>query len=65
MLFNLTNNFEQVILITHIDDIKDGIENIIKIEFDEEKGCSRITQQKNVVFENTEINDIEDFSVTL
>ena len=42
LLRNLTNSFEQVILITHIEDIKDEIDNIITIEFDAENGCSRI-----------------------
>jgi len=42
LLRNLTNNFEQVILITHIEDIKDEIDNIITIEYDAEKGSSKI-----------------------
>jgi exonuclease SbcC len=42
LLRSLTNNFEQVILITHIEDIKDEIDNIITIEYDTEKGCSKI-----------------------
>ncbi|EKE03937.1 MAG: hypothetical protein ACD_20C00127G0004 [uncultured bacterium] len=43
LLYSLTNNFEQVILITHIEDIKEGIDNIIKVEYDEEQGCSIVT----------------------
>lgn len=42
LLRSLTNNFEQVILITHIEDIKDEIDNIITIEYDPERGCSKI-----------------------
>lgn len=42
LLRNLTNSFEQVILITHIEDIKDEIDNIITIEYDSENGCSKI-----------------------
>lgn len=42
LLRNLTNNFEQVILITHIEDIKDEIDNIITIEYDAENGSSKI-----------------------
>lgn len=42
LLRNLTNNFEQVILITHIEDIKDEIDNIITIEYDAESGSSKI-----------------------
>lgn len=43
LLRSLTDHFEQVILITHIEDIKDEIDNIINIEFDPEKGCSKIS----------------------
>ncbi|MDD3013645.1 MAG: AAA family ATPase [Candidatus Gastranaerophilales bacterium] len=43
LLNSLTNSFDQVILITHIDDIKDGIDNIIKVEYDEERGCSVVS----------------------
>jgi len=42
LLRKLTGNFEQVILITHIDDIKDEIDHIIMLEFDPESGSSRI-----------------------
>ena len=42
LLRNLTNNFEQVILITHIEDIKNEIDNIITIEYNTEKGSSKI-----------------------
>lgn len=45
LLKNLTNNFEQIILITHIDDIKNEIDNIINIEFDAESGSSSIVTQ--------------------
>ncbi|HSA07149.1 MAG TPA: SMC family ATPase [Candidatus Gastranaerophilales bacterium] len=46
LLRNLTDSFEQVILITHIDDMKDDIDNIINLEFDSEEGCSRISMEK-------------------
>ncbi len=44
LLRNLTGSFEQVILITHIDDIKYDIDNLINIEFDPETGSSIITK---------------------
>ena len=46
LLRSLTENFEQVILITHIDDMKDDIDNIINVEFDPESGSSKVTVQK-------------------
>jgi ribose-phosphate pyrophosphokinase len=48
LLNSLTNSFDQVILITHIDDIKEGIDNIIKVEYDEEKGCSQVTTSETI-----------------
>ncbi len=45
LLRNLTDHFEQVILITHIEDIKDDIDNIINIEFDSETGSSVVSMQ--------------------
>jgi len=47
LLNNLTNSFDQVILITHIDDIKENIDNVIRVEYDEEKGCSVVNIQND------------------
>ena len=43
LLNSLTNSFEQVILITHIDDIKEGVDNVVKVEYAEEQGCSIVS----------------------
>lgn len=45
LLSNLSHDFEQIILITHIDEIKESsqVDNIIKLEFDAEKECSIVT----------------------
>ena len=40
LLNRLIGNFEQVIVITHIDEVKEGLDNIIYVEYDEESGCS-------------------------
>jgi len=53
LLRKLTDNFEQVILITHIDDIKDEIDHIITLEYDPESGSSRITRQEATGEEKT------------
>lgn len=45
LLNSLTNNFDQIILITHIDDIKEGVDNVITVEYDEEISCSKILQE--------------------
>ena len=61
LLNSLTNCFEQVILITHVDDIKEGIDNIISVEYDEEYGCSNVISNpqiysgKDILFYNVAI----------
>lgn len=52
LLYSLTNSFEQVILITHIDDIKENIDKIIKVDYDEELGCSIVSEQNSYKAEN-------------
>jgi len=42
LLHNLESQFEQVLLITHIDSIKDSLNHTIRLEFDPLAGCSRI-----------------------
>jgi DNA repair protein SbcC/Rad50 len=42
LLHNLESQFEQVLLITHIDSIKDSLNHTIRLEFDQLAGCSRI-----------------------
>jgi exonuclease SbcC len=42
LLRRLHDRFEQVILITHIDSVREGLDRVITVRFDEEAGCSRI-----------------------
>lgn len=58
LLYNLTNDFEQVILITHIDDIKENIDNIIKVEYDEERGCSKVSAGENSALEFKDLVEV-------
>ena len=41
-----TGRFEQVILITHIESIRDGLDNVIRCTFDERSGASRVVQEE-------------------
>lgn len=52
LLQSLTNNFEQVILITHIDDIKENVNNVIKIAYDDKRGSSVIKINEDLEFES-------------
>jgi exonuclease SbcC len=40
LLRGLQDRFEQVILITHIDDVRDGLDQVMEVAFDERTGAS-------------------------
>lgn len=44
LLHRLTARFEQVILISHIEAMRDGLDHVIHCAFDERTGASRVTQ---------------------
>lgn len=42
LLEKLRRRFEQIIIITHLDDIKDGVQHLIQVDYDEGDGSARI-----------------------
>jgi exonuclease SbcC len=44
LLRRLRDRFEQVILITHIDTIREGVDRVISVRYDEESGMSMVEQ---------------------
>jgi exonuclease SbcC len=42
LLRHLHDRFEQVIVITHIDSVRDGLDRVLSVEYDEESGASRV-----------------------
>ncbi len=42
LLHGLTGRFEQVILISHIESIREGLDHVIRCSFDERTGASRV-----------------------
>ena len=48
LLHHLEDRFEQVILITHIDGIRESLDQVLRVEYDERAGCSRV-REENVV----------------
>ena len=42
LLEKLRRRFEQIVIITHLDDIKDGVQHLIQVEYDEGDGSARI-----------------------
>ena len=44
LLRRLQGRFEQVILITHIEQVREGVDRVISVRYDEETGCSVVEQ---------------------
>ncbi len=44
LLRRLHDRFEQVILITHIESVREGMDRVIMVRYDDERGCA-VTQQ--------------------
>ena len=42
LLRRLQDRFEQVILITHIDTVREGLDRVVTVRYDEESGTSRV-----------------------
>jgi DNA repair protein SbcC/Rad50 len=45
LLHRLTDRFEQVILITHIETIVDSLDHVVRVAFDDESGASRVREE--------------------
>lgn len=43
LLEKLRRRFEQIIIITHLDDIKDGVQHLIQVSYDEGSGSAEIS----------------------
>ena len=47
LLRGLEDRFEQVILITHIEPVREGLDRVISVSYDPDHGCSVVTQSEN------------------
>jgi exonuclease SbcC len=45
LLHRLSDRFEQVILITHIESVREGLDQVIRVAFDERTGASVVTEE--------------------
>ena len=43
LLRRLNDRFEQVIVITHIEQVREGLDRVLVVRFDEERGASVVT----------------------
>jgi exonuclease SbcC len=46
LLHRLEDRFEQVILITHIETVREGLDQIIRVEYDERTGASVVREER-------------------
>ena len=46
LLRGLQDRFEQVILITHIESVREGLDRVISVRYDEDRGCSVVTRER-------------------
>ncbi|MDQ6769443.1 MAG: hypothetical protein M3Z54_05605, partial [Gemmatimonadota bacterium] len=54
LLRGLQDRFEQVILITHIEPVREGLDRVITVSYDADRGCSVVTQSENDIAGDTE-----------
>src|SRR5207249_2776412 len=45
LLRRLQDRFEQVILITHIESVREGLDRVLSVRYDDESGASRVEQE--------------------
>ncbi|MEQ1691117.1 MAG: SMC family ATPase [Gemmatimonas sp.] len=51
MLRRLNDRFEQVIVITHIEQVREGLDRVLVVRFDEERGTSVVTAGADAMLE--------------
>ena len=56
LLEKLRQRFEQIIIITHLDDIKDGVQHLVQVEYDEGRGCANVLTDEYLVEEDMSVN---------
>jgi DNA repair protein SbcC/Rad50 len=45
LLHHLEDRFEQVVLITHVEGIRESLDQVLRVEFDERSGCSVVREE--------------------
>ena len=59
LLRGLQDRFEQVILITHIESVREGLDRVISVRYDEETGTSVVTQTESGVLDGELLAGVE------
>lgn len=58
LLRRLQDRFEQVILITHIESVREGLDHVIEVRYDEETGSSKVSRPEPVLVEAGGMDDV-------
>lgn len=56
LLRGLQDRFEQVILITHIEPVREGLDRVINVSYDADRGCSIVEQSSDVDTESEAVD---------
>jgi exonuclease SbcC len=46
LLRGLADRFPQVILITHVEAVRDGVDRVVRVELDRARGCALVTEDR-------------------
>jgi exonuclease SbcC len=49
LLRRLRDRFEQVILITHIEGVREGVDRVVTVRYDDENGTSRVNMDSGAI----------------
>jgi DNA repair protein SbcC/Rad50 len=58
LLRKLNDRFEQVIVITHIEQVREGLDRVLLVHFDETRGCSVVTGAGRLLVEDAPGDDV-------
>ena len=47
LLRHLADRFPQVILITHIESVRDGFDRVLRLRYDVERGVARVAEESD------------------
>jgi exonuclease SbcC len=56
LLRRLQDRFEQVILITHIETVREGLDRVVAVRYDEESGASRVDGESGAALDETQLD---------
>jgi exonuclease SbcC len=52
LLERLRNRFEQILIITHLDDVRDSVQSVIEVAFDETRGAVLVDRENELLVGN-------------